>query len=86
MDASRNVTVINCKDVVSSHGGYRSAGQVWSFMQRELATPTPDQFVTLEKNAATLTAVFRASGGTTTTAPRARKATVRTRTTSRKRR
>ena len=44
------------------------------------------QFVTLEKNAATLTAVFRASGGTTTTAPRARKATVRTRTSSRKRR
>lgn len=87
MDASQNVTVINCKDVVSSHGGYRSAGQVWSFMQRELATPTPDQFVTLEKNAATLTAVFRASGGTTTTtAPRARKATGRARTSSRKRR
>ena len=86
MDASRNVTVINCKDVVSSHGGYRSAGQVWSFMQRELATPTTYQFVTLEKNAATLTAVFRASGGTTTTSPRARKATVRTRTSSRKRR
>ena len=86
MDASQNVKVINCKDVVSSHGGYRSAGQVWSFMQRELATPTPDQFVTLEKNAATLTAVFRASGGTTTTAPRARKATVRKRTSSRKRR
>lgn len=64
MDNSANLTVINCKDVVSSHGGYRSAGQVWSFMQRELEAPGVQQFVTLQKNAATLTAVFRASGGT----------------------
>ena len=64
MDNSANVTVINCKEVVASHGGYRSAGQVWSFMQRELEAPGTQQFVTLEKNAATLTAVFRASGGT----------------------
>jgi esterase/lipase superfamily enzyme len=69
MDNSANLTVINCKEVVASHGGYRSAGQVWSFMQRELEAAGTQQFVTLEKNAATLTAVFRASGGTL--APRA---------------
>lgn len=69
MDNSANVRVINCKEVVASHGGYRSAGQVWSFMQRELEAPGTQQFVTLEKTAATLTAVFRASGGTL--APRA---------------
>ena len=27
---SKNVRVINCKDVVESHGGYRSSGQVWA--------------------------------------------------------
>ena len=85
MDHSGNVTVVNCKEVVSSHGGYRSAGQVWSFMQRELAGPGAEQFVTLEKNAATLSAVFRASGGTTSS-PRAGKATPHMRATSRKRR
>jgi esterase/lipase superfamily enzyme len=85
MDHSANVTVVNCKDVVTSHGGYRSAGQVWSFMQRELAAPGNEQFVTLEKNAATLSAVFRASGGTMS-APRARKSATGTRGTSRKRR
>ena len=61
MDNSDNLTVINCKEVVASHGGYRSAGQVWSFMQRELEAAGTQQFVTLEKN--------RASGGTL--APRA---------------
>jgi len=85
MDNSANLTVINCKDVVSSHGGYRSAGQVWSFMQRELESPTTQQFVTLEKNAATLTAVFRASGGTV--APRSTgKMAVGKRTAARKKR
>jgi esterase/lipase superfamily enzyme len=64
MDHSVNVTVINCKDVVTSHGGYRSAGQVWSFMQQELNAPGAPQFVTLQKSPETLTAVFRASGGT----------------------
>jgi len=64
MDHSGNVTVINCKDVVASHGGYRSAGQVWSFMQQELNAPGANQFVTLQKGPETLTAVFRASGGT----------------------
>jgi esterase/lipase superfamily enzyme len=63
MDYSGNLTVINCKDVVASHGGYRSAGQVWSFMQQELSAPGSAQFVTLEKSPATLRAVFRASGG-----------------------
>ncbi len=85
MDFSTNVTVINCKEVVASHGGYRSAGQVWSFMQQELAAPGGEQFVTLAKTSATLSAVFRASGGTMS-APRARKSTARRRTTSRKRR
>jgi hypothetical protein len=65
IDNSPNVTVINCKDVVSSHGGYRSTGQVWSFMQQELASPGSEQFVTLQESQQTLTAVFRASGGIT---------------------
>jgi esterase/lipase superfamily enzyme len=86
MDHSGNVTVVNCKDVVASHGGYRSAGQVWSFMQRELDSPAGEQFVTLEKTAATLTAVFRASGGTTTTSARARKAAPRRVAAARKKR
>ncbi len=64
MDHSNNLTVINCKDVVSSHGGYRSTGQVWSFIQRQLESPGGTQFVTLEKTPAILSAVFRASGGT----------------------
>jgi esterase/lipase superfamily enzyme len=64
MDRSRNVRVVNCKDIVASHGGYRSAGEVWSFMAQELATPTTSQFVTLTKTAETLRAVFRVTGGT----------------------
>jgi hypothetical protein len=61
---SPQVRVINCKDVVSSHGGYRSTGQVWAYMSQELRQPSADQFVTLQKTPETLTAVFRASGGT----------------------
>ena len=80
MDNSANVTVINCKDVVTSHGGYRSAGQVWSFMQQELDSPGNQQFVTLEKNAATLSAVFRASGGTVMPRGNARTPTKKRRT------
>jgi esterase/lipase superfamily enzyme len=68
MDHSGNVKVVNCKEVVSSHGGYRSAGQVWSFMQQELKTPGAEQFVTLERSPEILSAVFRASGGTLRTA------------------
>jgi esterase/lipase superfamily enzyme len=85
MDNSPNVTVINCKDVVSSHGGYRSAGQVWSFMQQELNAPGSQQFVTLQKNTATLTAVFRASGGTMAPRGGARAARARKRASARKR-
>ncbi|MGH8627688.1 MAG: alpha/beta hydrolase, partial [Gammaproteobacteria bacterium] len=75
IDYSRHVTVINCKDVVTSHGGYRSSGQVWSFMAQQLTSPTNEQFVTLKKTPEALTAVFRATGGsfhtaTTTTARR----------------
>jgi hypothetical protein len=55
--------VINCKDIVTSHGGYRSSGQVWSFMAQELMSPTAEQFVTLKKTPEALTAVFRATGG-----------------------
>jgi esterase/lipase superfamily enzyme len=72
MDHSTNVTVINCKDVVTSHGGYRASGQVWSFMQQELNNPGSQQFVTLQRGPDAITAVFRASGGTVT-ASRARK-------------
>jgi esterase/lipase superfamily enzyme len=63
MDHSPHVRVINCKDVVTSHGGYRSSGQVWSFMAQELTSPTTEQFVTLKKTPEALTAVFRATGG-----------------------
>jgi esterase/lipase superfamily enzyme len=61
--SSKNVRVINCKDVVQSHGGYRSAGQVWAYMSQELAVPSGTQFVTLSKTPQALTAVFRATGG-----------------------
>ena len=63
MDHSPHVRVINCKDVVTSHGGYRSSGQVWSFMAQELTSPTTEQFVTLKKTPEVLTAAFRATGG-----------------------
>jgi hypothetical protein len=62
---SPHVRVVNCKDVVTSHGGYRSTGQVWAYMSQELSTPSPDQFVTLRKTPETLSAVFNVSGGTT---------------------
>ena len=64
MNHSPNVRVINCKEVVRSHGGYRTSGQVWAYMSRELAQPSNDQFVTLSLTPAALTAVFRATGGT----------------------
>jgi esterase/lipase superfamily enzyme len=74
MDHSPHVSVINCKNVVTSHGGYRSSGQVWSFMAQELTSPTPEQFVTLKQTPEGLTAVFRTTGGSfrpaTTTARR----------------
>jgi len=63
MDHSPHVTVINCKEIVTSHGGYRSSGQVWSFMAQALIAPTHEQFVTLKKTPEALTAVFRATGG-----------------------
>lgn len=63
MTSSQNVRVVNCKDVVASHGGYRSAGEVWSFMAQELVTPTTAQFTTLTKTTESLRAVFRATGG-----------------------
>jgi esterase/lipase superfamily enzyme len=65
---SANVRVVNCKDVVQSHGGYRSSGEVWSYMRRELATPSPEQFVSLSRTDAAVSAVFRASA-TATSAP-----------------
>jgi esterase/lipase superfamily enzyme len=64
MDRSQNVRVVNCKDIVASHGGYRSQGEVWSFMAQELVTPTSSQFITLSRTADTLRAVFRVTGGT----------------------
>lgn len=80
MSRSSNVRVINCKDVVRSHGGYRSSGQVWAYMSRELAQPSDAQFVTLSLTAAAFNAVFRATGGTMpprTTTARARPARTR---------
>jgi hypothetical protein len=63
LEHSPHVRVINCKDVVHSHGGYRSAGQVWAYMAQELTAPIPQQFVTLSRTPDVLNAVFRASGG-----------------------
>lgn len=82
---SPNVRVINCKDVVQSHGGYRSTGQVWAYMSQQLTNPSADQFVTLAKTPEALNAVFRASGGSS--AARARKTSpARRRSSSRPRR
>ena len=60
---SPHVRVINCKDVVSSHGGYRSSGQVWAYMANELTSPAPDQFVTLKKTEDAINAEFAVAGG-----------------------
>jgi hypothetical protein len=73
--SSPNVRVVNCKDVVQSHGGYRSAGQVWAFMSQQLQNPSNEQFFTLSKTPATLNAVFKAAGGVRHTASRAAGAT-----------
>ena len=68
---SRNVRVVNCKDVVQSHGGYRSAGQVWAFMSQQLQNPSKEQFFTLSRTPQTLNAVFKAAGGVRLSASRA---------------
>ena len=61
--AASCVTGINCKDIITSHGGYRSSGQVWAFMAQELTSPASEQFVTLKKTPEALTPVFHATGG-----------------------
>ena len=71
---SPHVRVVNCKDIVQSHGGYRSAGQVWAYMSQQLKSPSSTQFVTLSKTPETLTAVFRAAGGIGVTAAPASRA------------
>lgn len=63
---SPHVRVVNCKDIVQSHGGYRSAGQVWAYMSQQLRTPSSTQFVTLSRTPETLNAVFKAAGGVRT--------------------
>ncbi|MFH0352473.1 MAG: alpha/beta hydrolase [Chromatiales bacterium] len=75
IDHSQNVRVVNCKEVVSSHGGYRSTGQVWSFMAQELTSPTRQQFITLARTPEALTAVFKATGGTLRASATGRRAT-----------
>jgi esterase/lipase superfamily enzyme len=70
---SQNVRVVNCKDVVQSHGGYRSSGEVWCYMLRELLTPSSEQFVTLARTDAALNAVFVASAGAARAIRRARR-------------
>ena len=68
---SPHVRVVNCKDVVASHGGYRSTGQVWAYMSQELTSRSSPQFVTLQKTAEAFTAVFAASAGAALGAPTA---------------
>src|SRR5262249_31615802 len=48
---------------ITSHGGYRSSGQVWVFMAQALTSPAHEQFVTLKKTPEALTAVCHATGG-----------------------
>jgi esterase/lipase superfamily enzyme len=60
MADSKHVRVINCKEVVLSHGAYRSSGEVWSYIARELKTPAADQFVKLQRRPEALTAAFHA--------------------------
>jgi esterase/lipase superfamily enzyme len=61
--SSPHVRVINCKEVVRSHSGYRASGQVWAYMSQELTAPSPDQFVRLSMTPEALSAVFLATGG-----------------------
>jgi len=61
--AASCVTGINGKDIITSHGGYCSSGQVWAFMAQELTSPANEQFVTLKKTPEALTAVCHATGG-----------------------
>jgi esterase/lipase superfamily enzyme len=61
---SQHVRVVNCKEVVSSHGGYRTSGQVWAYMANELTAPSADQFVTLQKTEEAINAEFEVAGGT----------------------
>ena len=68
---SAHVRVVNCKDVVQSHGGYRSSGQVWAYMSQQLTGPSSTQFVTLSKTPEALNAVFRVSSGTPARRPKA---------------
>jgi esterase/lipase superfamily enzyme len=76
---SPHVRVVNCKDVVTSHGGYRSTGQVWAYISQELTAPSPLQFVTLTKTPEALSAVFRVTGGTLRVRRGAARGTRRTR-------
>lgn len=57
---SKHVRVVNCKDVVLSHSAYRSSGEVWSYIARELKMPSADQFVKLQRRPEALTAAFHA--------------------------
>jgi esterase/lipase superfamily enzyme len=61
INSSKHVRVINCKDVVQSHSAYRYSGEVWSYMARELKTPTTEQFVKLQRRPEALTAAFNAA-------------------------
>jgi esterase/lipase superfamily enzyme len=81
---SAHVRVVNCKDVVQSHGGYRSSGQVWAYMSQQLTSPSSTQFVTLSRTPEALSAVFRVAGGGTPGRTGRSKIRVRTRTTARR--
>ena len=72
--SSPQVRVINCKEVVTSHGGYRSSGQVWAYMAQELTTPSAPQFFTLTRSTEALNAVFRVTGEALTAAARTKPA------------
>jgi len=76
---SPHVRVVNCKNVVSSHGGYRSTAEVWAYMAQELTTASAPQFFTLTRSPEALNAVFRVTGEALTTAARAKPARPRAR-------
>lgn len=60
---SRHVRVVNCKDVVTSHGGYRSSGEVYAFMKQELQSPARARFFSLQRTPEIIEATFTAAGG-----------------------
>jgi esterase/lipase superfamily enzyme len=46
---SKNARIVDCRDVVNDHSGYRDAIEFYDHWATEMKTPAPDQFVRLKK-------------------------------------